>query len=191
MQITIVGEFASDFRPEGMEKTQSIQDGPLTKLTFLKSARQAIEKFDAGLVADLVVCGQEIDVDAFMASFETLGIPVPAMLQPVKPKISGNSVPDSHPKAKQWEDASSWLGNEKNPLRLGQRLADMERELILQTLTHCGGNRTYAADILGISARTMRNKLQQYSAEGRTITASRIRQSTQADINKPHNLLPS
>jgi DNA-binding NtrC family response regulator len=188
MQITIVGEFNSD----GMENTVATTDeGAQTKLTFLKDARQAIEEFDAGLVSDLVVCGQEIDIRAFTANFEALGIPVPAMLQPAKLEKMGDDAKGLPSKKTPWDDPSSWLGNENNPLRLGQRLADMERELILQTLTHCGGNRTYAADILGISSRTMRNKLQQYSAEGRTITASRFRQSSHADINRPHNLLPS
>jgi two-component system response regulator FlrC len=38
----------------------------------------------------------------------------------------------------------------------------MERCLILKTLDSCDGNRTRAADILGISARTLRNKLKEY-----------------------------
>jgi DNA-binding NtrC family response regulator len=33
-------------------------------------------------------------------------------------------------------------------------------------LQHCLGNRTHAANILGISIRTLRNKLQQYRHEG-------------------------
>jgi len=33
-------------------------------------------------------------------------------------------------------------------------------------LQHCLGNRTHAANILGISIRTLRNKLQQYREEG-------------------------
>ena len=33
-------------------------------------------------------------------------------------------------------------------------------------LHHCLGNRTHAANILGISIRTLRNKLQQYRQEG-------------------------
>ena len=42
----------------------------------------------------------------------------------------------------------------------------VERDLILGTLYHCLGNRTHAANILGISIRTLRNKLKQYTAEG-------------------------
>ncbi|NYZ15224.1 sigma-54-dependent Fis family transcriptional regulator [Azospirillum sp. RWY-5-1] len=49
---------------------------------------------------------------------------------------------------------------------VGRTVADVERDLILETLTHCVGNRTHAANILGISIRTLRNKLKQYSEEG-------------------------
>ena len=49
---------------------------------------------------------------------------------------------------------------------VGRTVADVERELILETLKHCGGNRTHAANILGISIRTLRNKLQLYRQEG-------------------------
>ncbi len=41
-------------------------------------------------------------------------------------------------------------------------LADMEREAILLTLAREGGNRTATADKLGISVRTLRNKLALY-----------------------------
>ncbi|MBN1866123.1 sigma-54-dependent Fis family transcriptional regulator [Candidatus Sumerlaeota bacterium] len=43
-------------------------------------------------------------------------------------------------------------------------LEEMERRLILRTLDQVGGNRTRAADLLGISVRTIRNKLNQYDA---------------------------
>lgn len=49
---------------------------------------------------------------------------------------------------------------------VGRTVADVEKDLILETLRHCIGNRTRAADILGISIRTLRNKLNQYSADG-------------------------
>jgi two-component system, response regulator FlrC len=49
---------------------------------------------------------------------------------------------------------------------VGRTVADVERELILDTLDHCLGNRTHAAKILGISIRTLRNKLNEYEAGG-------------------------
>jgi two-component system, response regulator FlrC len=52
---------------------------------------------------------------------------------------------------------------------VGQTVADVERDLIIDTLQHCLGNRTHAATILGISIRTLRNKLKQYSVEGHTV----------------------
>ena len=49
---------------------------------------------------------------------------------------------------------------------VGRRVDEVERALILETLTHCLGNRTRAAEILGISIRTLRNKLHEYRASG-------------------------
>ncbi|MBI1246203.1 MAG: AAA domain-containing protein [Alphaproteobacteria bacterium] len=49
---------------------------------------------------------------------------------------------------------------------VGRTVDDVERELILDTLTHCLGNRTHAANILGISIRTLRNKLKLYNDQG-------------------------
>ena len=49
---------------------------------------------------------------------------------------------------------------------VGQTVADVERNLIIDTLTHCLGNRTHAANILGISIRTLRNKLKLYGDQG-------------------------
>ena len=52
---------------------------------------------------------------------------------------------------------------------VGRTVADVERDLILDTLDHCLGNRTHAANILGISIRTLRNKLREYSQQGLAI----------------------
>ena len=49
---------------------------------------------------------------------------------------------------------------------VGRTVADVERDLILVTLKHCLGNRTHAANILGISIRTLRNKLNEYAGDG-------------------------
>ena len=49
---------------------------------------------------------------------------------------------------------------------VGRTVAEVERQLILETLDHCLGNRTHAANILGISIRTLRNKLKAYTEDG-------------------------
>ncbi|MBL4595576.1 MAG: sigma-54-dependent Fis family transcriptional regulator [Robiginitomaculum sp.] len=49
---------------------------------------------------------------------------------------------------------------------VGQTVATVEQGLILDTLSHCLGNRTHAANILGISIRTLRNKLKLYAQSG-------------------------
>lgn len=56
------------------------------------------------------------------------------------------------------------------PSLVGRTVAEVERDLILGTLSHCLGNRTHAANILGISIRTLRNKLNQYTSEGMPMT---------------------
>ena len=65
-------------------------------------------------------------------------------------------------------EADAVQGPVGNGLRelVGKTVADVERHLILDTLQHCLGNRTHAANILGISIRTLRNKLKLYSQDG-------------------------
>ena len=52
---------------------------------------------------------------------------------------------------------------------VGKTVSEVEQDLILQTLDHCLGNRTHAANILGISIRTLRNKLKEYGEQGVSI----------------------
>ncbi len=54
---------------------------------------------------------------------------------------------------------------------VGQTVAQVEQQLILDTLSHCLGNRTHAANILGISIRTLRNKLKEYTESGVNVPA--------------------
>ncbi|GAA3839637.1 Fis family transcriptional regulator [[Pseudomonas] carboxydohydrogena] len=56
--------------------------------------------------------------------------------------------------------------NEVVPWLIGSTVGEIERELVLQTLARCDGNRTRAARVLGVSVRTLRNKIRQYSSDG-------------------------
>jgi DNA-binding NtrC family response regulator len=58
--------------------------------------------------------------------------------------------------------AQSGDQDEADGIRVGLTVADMEKQLILKTLEHCNQNRTKAAEILGISIRTLRNKINEY-----------------------------
>lgn len=69
--------------------------------------------------------------------------------------------------ASQAAHAAQTLAN----ITVGRTVADVEQSLILDTLDHCLGNRTHAANILGISIRTLRNKLNQYSGDGVAVPA--------------------
>jgi two-component system response regulator AtoC len=51
-------------------------------------------------------------------------------------------------------------------LEAGMTIAEAEKELIIKTLQDCGQNRTKAAEMLEISVRTLRNKLNEYALGG-------------------------
>jgi DNA-binding NtrC family response regulator len=89
--------------------------------------------------------------------------PGAVMLQDGAPK------PEAAPSAQAAGSSAAAAG--ANPALVGRTVADVERELIIDTLYHCLGNRTHAANILGISIRTLRNKLKQYSDMGVAVPA--------------------
>ena len=62
--------------------------------------------------------------------------------------------------------AASFAADAVSRSFVGHTVAQIEQQLIIDTLSHCLGNRTHAANILGISIRTLRNKLKEYSDLG-------------------------
>lgn len=72
--------------------------------------------------------------------------------------------PDGAPVGAEADSAGRAVGAAR--ALVGKTVAEVEQDLILDTLQHCLGNRTHAANILGISIRTLRNKLKQYAEEG-------------------------
>jgi len=67
--------------------------------------------------------------------------------------------------------AQSLAPNQIVPLLIGSTVDEIERELVLQTLARCDGNRTRAARVLGLSVRTLRNKIRLYIAAGIDVPA--------------------
>ncbi len=53
------------------------------------------------------------------------------------------------------------------PVRVGTTVDEAERMLILRTLEYTGQNKTRAAEILGVSLKTLHNKLKEYSSHPR------------------------
>jgi two-component system, response regulator FlrC len=95
--------------------------------------------------AVLLTSGEEIGVDGLMTPDGTLLNQTPASPAAAHAAIAAEQVTRA---------------------LVGRTVADVERDLILETLKHCLGNRTHAANILGISIRTLRNKLNEYSSDG-------------------------
>lgn len=83
-----------------------------------------------------------------------------------------NTPPQSDRNATGGIDAAAAASTAARGALVGRTVADVERDLILETLNHCLGNRTHAANILGISIRTLRNKLKLYSEQGVRVPAA-------------------
>jgi two-component system response regulator AtoC len=50
-------------------------------------------------------------------------------------------------------------------VRIGCKVAEVERRLIIATLEQCGGTKERAAEILGISLKTLYNRLREYNSQ--------------------------
>jgi two-component system response regulator AtoC len=55
---------------------------------------------------------------------------------------------------------------EVSPELVGLSLQELEKRMIIETLERNHDNRTKSAEMLGISIRTLRNKLKEYESEG-------------------------
>ena len=73
---------------------------------------------------------------------------------------------------------------------VGSPISVIERDLILETLAHTHGNRTVSARLLGVSVRSLRNKISEYSAEGFYIPRHEFRGKS-AETIVPMNTHPN
>src|SRR3954447_17667750 len=73
---------------------------------------------------------------------------------------------------------------------VGSPISIVERDLILETLAHTYGNRTLSARLLGVSVRTLRNKITEYSAGGFDVPhhASRGANSHSEHAQRPRSM---
>src|SRR5690606_10941197 len=82
-----------------------------------------------------------------------------------------NPMTDSAHSAEARSSFVSHTAQEKGEIRalripVGTNLADVERWMIYATLQKCGGNKTRAAALLGVSLKTLYNRLNAYRAQG-------------------------
>jgi DNA-binding NtrC family response regulator len=91
---------------------------------------------------------------------------VPAFSSPDAASVS-RSLSHSHSRSQ----SNSLALDQIVPMLIGSTVEAIERELVLQTLAHCDGNRTHASRVLGMSLRTLRNKIRQYAIDGVEVPA--------------------
>ncbi|MBM84836.1 MAG: sigma-54-dependent Fis family transcriptional regulator [Rhodospirillaceae bacterium] len=116
--------------------------------------------------AVLLAAGDEIDEGAITLTGEQLGSETKPAVSPLPP-IGTAAVSAAAPGPQLGAPGlNETTGTEDAGSLVGRTVADVERQLIINTLEHCLGNRTHAATILGISIRTLRNKLKAYSEAG-------------------------
>ena len=75
---------------------------------------------------------------------------------------------------------------------VGTSLADVDRKLIFATMELCGGVKKRAADLLGISLKTLYNRLEEYGRHDKNLTALQAPAHRSSSINRPdyeHGLL--
>lgn len=63
------------------------------------------------------------------------------------------------------------LRSDRDTLSVGMTVEEAEKRLIMKTLEHTHNNRTQAAHMLGISIRTLRNKLNEYKLDSQVVEA--------------------
>lgn len=124
--------------------------------------------------AVLMAVGSEIDAEAILLSIAT----APSTATQAKITSKSSPQPSSHEvlempfsspsasSAPMRDEGNNGDYQTRRNDMVGRTVSSVEKDLILDTLDYCLGNRTHAANILGISIRTLRNKLKQYSDEG-------------------------
>lgn len=109
-----------------------------------------------------ILMATEVEIESDAIFIQSPISPEDAPIVPTKDKLTEDADTD--------KPAIQNLGGVET--MIGRTIADVERDMIINTLDHCLGNRTHAANILGISIRTLRNKLNQYKDSGTNITAA-------------------
>ena len=72
------------------------------------------------------------------------------------------TVSDLSPQVRAGSDPAATLADERDGIRLRPRVERLERTLVREAMTRCGGNQTKAAKVLGLSRFGLQKKLRRY-----------------------------
>ena len=166
----LAGHFAKKYAEANGAPERPLTEGALARLESHTWRGNVRELENTMHRAVLLAHGDAIDVDAIILTGEgmTPASPTPAFSSTPRAEQAAPApaAPQSHaPAPATPAEPSGPVVTETGSL-VGRTVADVERHLIIDTLSHCLGNRTHAANILGISIRTLRNKVKQYTDEG-------------------------
>ncbi len=135
-------------------------DIPFLAEHFLAKYNSENGKAIEGISQDVIASWQNYDWPGNVREFENAVERAVVMCKGRKITLAGSTTGGQQ--AVMSASAAAGASAETVAGLVGRSIDDVERELILGTLESQGGNRTSTADILGISVRTLRNKLAQY-----------------------------
>jgi DNA-binding NtrC family response regulator len=120
--------------------------------TFIESSNQEFNKKVTGISPDCLARLQEYEWPGNVR--ELKNVVLRAVLVCAGEVLLPVHLPPRFQRAKRPSQAMTF--------DLGTSLEEIEREVILRTLTHLEGNRTRAAEVLGISRRTLYNRMKKH-----------------------------
>ena len=156
----LADHFAKKYAEANGMPERPLSEAAMAKLSAHRWSGNVRELENTMHRAVLLAQGEEIGEEAILLTGGPTKAPEPAAAPVPSPQAAA--------------PAAAEAAGEEDPSRggmVGKTVAEVERDLIIDTLQHCLGNRTHAANILGISIRTLRNKLKQYSEEGMAVPA--------------------
>ncbi|MFT3976492.1 MAG: helix-turn-helix domain-containing protein, partial [Sphingomonas bacterium] len=140
------------------------------------SGEEALAMLRGGAGVDLVMIDVAMDIAALIHALQAERIAVPVIAcgidAPAERAVAAirAGARDYLPLPAERALIAAAIASIGKPVKVdwlvGHTVEEVERELILQTLERCHGNRTSASHILGISVRTMRNKLRTFIEAG-------------------------
>ncbi|MGZ6243290.1 MAG: sigma-54-dependent transcriptional regulator [Candidatus Binataceae bacterium] len=153
----LVDHFVRDFARANSKQISGVDNACLEALKARAWPGNARELRNVIERAVIVSTGSLITV----ADLPTEG----ALAMPAAQNATTPQAPETPSSADSEQSALAAAGTPAQGLPVGQPLREVERQLILKTLEMAGGNRVRAAEILGISPKTLYNKLGRYHAK--------------------------